>query len=74
MEKAALKSNGMWAKTILWLVADNGGEVMDAGNNAPLRAGKFTNWEGGPCKIWKPPSYQEEPSRTLMGCVVTPPP
>ena len=44
---AALKANGMWERTVFWMVSDNGGETMDAGNNAPLRGSKFLYYEGG---------------------------
>lgn len=48
---ARLRSNGMWDNTLLVLHADNGGEIMFegtcAGNNYPLRGGKFSNFEGG---------------------------
>jgi arylsulfatase A-like enzyme len=33
----ALKARGMWARTVFWMVSDNGGETMDAGNNLPLK-------------------------------------
>eukprot|EP01062_Namystynia_karyoxenos_P029744 TRINITY_DN222_c0_g1_i1.p1 TRINITY_DN222_c0_g1~~TRINITY_DN222_c0_g1_i1.p1 ORF type:complete len:641 (+),score=182.67 TRINITY_DN222_c0_g1_i1:72-1994(+) len=42
---AALKSKGMWERTLVVYSADNGG--VEAGNNYPLRGEKHSNWEGG---------------------------
>lgn len=46
----ALKQKGMWEDTLVVFHADNGGEILAdfcAGNNYPLRGGKFSNFEGG---------------------------
>eukprot|EP01047_Picozoa_sp_COSAG01_P046138 COSAG01_NODE_4307_length_5145_cov_9.287299_6_plen_229_part_00 len=42
---AALHTSGLWSNTVLYFLSDNGGEIMDAGNNAPLRGGKFLFYE-----------------------------
>jgi arylsulfatase B/arylsulfatase I/J len=58
----AVKSTSMWSNTVLLLNGDNGGPVWCSSNhdcpdainsqygpvsNYPLRAGKWTNWDGG---------------------------
>ena len=43
---AALKGAKLWADTLLLFHSDNGGP-LDQANNAPLRGGKHTLWEGG---------------------------
>ena len=48
----ALKERGMWERTLIVHLSDNGGPVdSTAGahhaNNFPLRGGKHSNWEGG---------------------------
>ena len=48
---SALENTGMFNNTIITFHSDNGGEILGAGlcggNNWPLRAGKFSNFEGG---------------------------
>ena len=48
---AALKRRGMWNRTLVIHLSDNGGPVWKKmawhANNFPLRGGKHTNWEGG---------------------------
>ena len=49
---AALTKRGMWARTLIVHLSDNGGPVgaccgASHANNWPLRGGKHTNWEGG---------------------------
>lgn len=41
-----LKSTGLYDNTLIVFSADNGGP-LPAGNNYPLKGGKFSNWEGG---------------------------
>ena len=43
----ALKAAGFWENTLLIFHADNGGNLGAAGNNLPLRGGKFSLFEGG---------------------------
>ena len=42
---ATLKTKGMWANSVIFYSADNGG--TDRGSNWPLRGTKHSNWEGG---------------------------
>jgi len=48
---STLRATDMWNNTLLVFHGDNGGEIIFgescAGNNFPLRGGKFSNWEGG---------------------------
>lgn len=48
---ASLRASGLWNNTLLVFHGDNGGEIIFgescAGNNYPLRGGKFSHWEGG---------------------------
>jgi len=44
---AALKSKRMWDNTLLLWTSDNGGVLVEQGNNSPLRGGKATLFEGG---------------------------
>jgi len=52
----ALKAKEMWDNTLVIVSADNGGaqylshigyQLWGSGNNAPLRGGKTSDWEGG---------------------------
>ena len=46
----ALKARGLWDETYMSFFGDNGGCVElseNAGNNFPLRGGKYTQWDGG---------------------------
>lgn len=43
----ALKSAGMWERTLLVYSADNGGYLHQGGDDAPLRGGKFSDFQGG---------------------------
>lgn len=43
----ALRDKGMWENSIFIFTTDNGGNLGGSGNNAPLRGGKFTFWQGG---------------------------
>ena len=43
----ALKENGLQQNTMVVLLSDNGAGVADYANNAPLRLGKHTLFEGG---------------------------
>ena len=44
---AKLKKEGVWENTLLFFISDNGGPLAQSANNAPLRAGKHTDYEGG---------------------------
>lgn len=48
---STLRNTGLWDNTVLVFHGDNGGEIIFgescAGNNYPLRGGKFSHWEGG---------------------------
>ena len=43
----ALKSNALYANSVIAVVADNGGPTYVANSNWPMRGGKWTLWEGG---------------------------
>ncbi len=47
--EAVLKKKGMWDKTLLVFISDNGGPIYVPGNsnNFPLKGGKSSDWEGG---------------------------
>lgn len=42
-----LKSEGVWENTLLFFISDNGGPLAQSADNAPLRGGKHTDYEGG---------------------------
>lgn len=44
---ATLKSEGVWEKTLIFFISDNGGPLAQSADNAPLRGGKHTDYEGG---------------------------
>lgn len=45
----SLKAHGMYDETLIVFCSDNGGPIYDPGsaNNFPLRAGKYSDFEGG---------------------------
>ncbi|MCC6355307.1 MAG: sulfatase-like hydrolase/transferase [Verrucomicrobiae bacterium] len=43
----ALKAEGVWENTLLFFISDNGGPLAQGADNAPLRGGKHTDYEGG---------------------------
>ncbi len=44
---AKLKREALWDNTLLFFISDNGGPLAQSANNAPLRAGKHSDYEGG---------------------------
>ena len=64
-----LESEGLRANTLVIFLSDNGGAVRNGGNNAPLRGGKDTVWEGG----IRTPALVRWPDRIPAGAVLTQP-
>ncbi|HEX8522055.1 MAG TPA: sulfatase-like hydrolase/transferase [Tepidisphaeraceae bacterium] len=53
----SIQDAGVAENTLVWFISDNGGVRSVPGNNAPLRAGKLTVYEGGvrvPAAVWWP--------------------
>jgi arylsulfatase A-like enzyme len=42
-----LKREGVWEKTLIFFISDNGGPLAQTANNTPLRGGKHQDYEGG---------------------------
>jgi arylsulfatase A-like enzyme len=67
---AKLRELGIEKDTLVFFLSDNGGPTQDnASNNAPLRGGKGSPWEGG----WRVPFAVQWPGHLPKGKVYDPP-
>lgn len=72
----ALKTQGLWDETLITFTSDNGGPLIldeSGSNNAPLRGGKYSDFEGGiresPVPAYGPSSgYASCGAPHLHGC------